>query len=333
VNWQFVVEASPTVGYGHLMRVMSMVQRCSHVNPEIVVHVVGVTNLGEFGWLSSECELVRFEFHPGQLMTERLRPASFTIVDGYGFSVSDLAALKSRSTILVRMIDMNMDLTGCEDVVVCIAPSVELKASPDMGLVTLLSGFEYALIREEILALREARLSGPRSDLVVVAIGGGNSQQLERSIAGQILLETSCQVALPVGSVDDSLMGRLDANQVGRLKAFERHEFLDLLRECRIAVVGAGVSTLECGCGGVPVISIVVAENQNGYATSQEIRQFADFVDGRSLEQDRVGKVVASRLASLRNLSTLEERGRKTIDGLGPQRIVDFLIELKERAS
>jgi spore coat polysaccharide biosynthesis predicted glycosyltransferase SpsG len=315
------------------MRALSIVQRCVHVNPDVVIHVVGASSLGEFGWLSSGIDSVTYEFHADVLMLERVRPACFTVVDGYGFSESDIVALKSKTGILARLIDVSSRVAGCEDVIIGIAPSIEIDVSPDLGSVTRLIGFEYALIREEVLGLRMDRLKGPRSDLVVVAIGGGDSQQLEQAFAEQVLSETSCQVALPLGSLTESLMNRLHSSQTRRLRGFERQDFLGLLRECRIAVVGAGVSTLECGCGGVPVISVVVAENQRGYATAHEIRDFAFFVDARSEEHHRVGEIVSSLLSSPRQLSTLEAMGRKAIDGLGSQRVIDRLIRMKEQVS
>lgn len=135
----------------------------------------------------------------------------------------------------------------------------------------LLLGSDYALLRPEFAALREEALKRRRATErvreVLIALGGraGPATEQVLALAAPVLAESGCRVRI-AGALDgdtrDRLENRLAAHGLQGEICGEVASLAPLMAEADVAIGGAGASSWERCCLGLPSLSLVLAENQ-----------------------------------------------------------------------
>jgi len=181
---------------------------------------------------------------------------------------------------------------------------------------TLLLGPEYALVGPEFRPdpARRARAGVQR---ILLALGGAASVALLQATLGDV------RAAVPTAAID-VVVGPYTA---GRLEGHARvtvHRGVTSLRALMltadVAVVGGGVTLLECLASATPAIGVGLAENQR-----PNIEGLSR--DGLILRGDPALGPALERLVQDEPLrQAMAERGRGVVDGRGAERVARALL-------
>ncbi len=319
----FRVDASPTIGLGHLRRTLALatVMAKQGHEPKYLIHDGG--------------ELLPIE-PPFPRVSEVGGGWDLAVVDSYLISQHEYKLLRSQSKKTAVVSDGKDPGFDCDALI-----DHNLYARPDLypdragSRTKLLLGPAYAMIREEI---RQARDEGFEvSDgicRILLTLGGGDQHdnllrllrflaQTARGAEVSILSPKCVSLDIHSGVATETAV---PSNQY-RL-VHDQPDVGSLMRQCDLAVTGAGVTSLELACIGVPAIHVVLADNQMlGAQAAQE--------QGIGLN---LGNVPAWDLSTFqiayRALESREKRqamslaGRSLVDGLGAQRLAEALQHL-----
>ncbi len=180
----------------------------------------------------------------------------------------------------------------------------------------LLLGPEYALVRDELGAVRATGPVRERASRVVLAVGGADPLGLTEPIARALAPE--CELRVAVGAANP----RRDA--IAALGVtLDAGDLVDSYGWADVAVIAAGTTLWEVGYLGLPAVAIVVADNQRAAAKASEA---AGFVVGA--DPDGVRATVAELLVDPTRRGTMRTAGQALFDGRGATRVADAVIEV-----
>lgn len=241
-------------------------------------------------------------------------PGGWLAVDGYEFDPEYLDAAKSRSKLLV-VDDHGHRPRLPADVI--LNPNAGCESFPYAASDALvLAGPRYALLRPEFAAEPPARRRGARPK-VLVTLGGADADNSTQAVLKALApLKEELAVIAVVGSENphEALLRPLAADlrrDVSDLRS--------LMLECDAAVVGGGVTSLECAATALPMVVLTLAENQE-----RQARTLAADGAAINLGYDRdPGRIAAGARAAL-----AMRPGRRLVDGRGAARVAEVLRAL-----
>lgn len=242
--------------------------------------------------------------------------ADLVVVDGYHFPASYFSVLDSQSVRYVVIDDNGVNVSANAEFIINQNPHADRSMYQDTDPRRLLIGPQFALVRREILDLRSCVKASEQQStpLVLVSIGGTDIGGSTRGIASALVSMTD---AVVVASGIDPPEG------VSRAPA----DIAPILAMSTCAVLGAGTSMWEAAHLGVPVVAIVVADNQFGAATRASELGICEMIDFRSApDLDQVRSQVQRLLASPSKRKEMAMIGRSLIDGEGAARVAKQLI-------
>ena len=326
----FVVDGSPTVGGGHVMRSLTLARAleaqgasCAFVGPPTVSELLDT--------FSPDTPRVPAE----DLAAAAVRESFDAIIfDHYGLSAPDHRAMAQGRPVLV--IDDLADRPLGADIVLDAGP--ERRAEDYDGLVPesarLLLGPSFAAVRPEFAALREPALAwrGEPVQRVLIAmgltdVGAITSRIVERvrprvQDAGIDIVLGAAAPSIPgltkIARRDPRLMVHVDTPHMARLTA-----------EADIGIGAPGSSTWERCTLGLPSVLVVLAENQRPAAHAMAERGAALVVDAADPQFDHTFDRALMRLlrdAALRR--TLAGKSAEICDGLGAGRTAESFLKL-----
>jgi spore coat polysaccharide biosynthesis predicted glycosyltransferase SpsG len=170
-----------------------------------------------------------------------------------------------------------------------------------------LAGFEYALVRSEIRAMR--RSDEPRD--LLVALGGSDPSGATPAVAAALADHD------PIVNLGPGYQGpRPEAAQV----LTDAREFAAALASAKLLVAAYGHSLLEAAFLGVPaVIADVLAE------LTVHAKAFVVNGTARLVAQDELAGQVGELVEAGDELERMSQRGRSLVDGRGAERVAEAL--------
>lgn len=175
-----------------------------------------------------------------------------------------------------------------------------------------LAGPDFAPIDPRFVAARRTPRAGP----TLVALGG--------SSAGQRVLAALVDALLSATAAAVEVAGELDAGEGERVRALGRVAGLaGPLARAGALVCGAGVTSYEAACAGVPALLVVLSQNQERVASA--------FAAHTPVADGRAGFDAAAAVGALRG-SRLGHDGPALVDGYGAARVRDALLALERGA-
>jgi spore coat polysaccharide biosynthesis predicted glycosyltransferase SpsG len=239
---------------------------------------------------------------------ESTNPGDVVVFDGYYFGQQAIAEVH-RSERFVVVIDDNGDLAECTASLIL---NQNLHANEEMYRSNtsdpkLLLGCDWALIRPEVVAARESQnLQGRRG--IFIAMGGTDPLGITPEISSRLIKQTGLKVVAAGG-----FLGQSSLNPT---------EMAEEMAHSQIGVIACGTTTWEALCLGLPLVGVVVADNQIQVARSLQENKLGDFIDCRN-EVD-VASILKATTVLLQDKSRSEEislRARALVDGKGAQRV------------
>jgi spore coat polysaccharide biosynthesis predicted glycosyltransferase SpsG len=239
---------------------------------------------------------------------ESTNPGDVVVFDGYYFDQQAIAEVH-RSKRFVVVIDDNGDLAECTASLIL---NQNLHANEEMYRCNssgpkLLLGCEWTLIRPEVLAARESQNLQERQG-IFIAMGGTDPLGITPEISSRLIKQTGLKVVAAGG-----FLGQSSLNPT---------EMAEEMAHSQIGVIACGTTTWEALCLGLPLVGVVVADNQIQVAQSLQENKLGDFIDCRN-EVD-IESILNAATVLLQDKLRSEEislRARALVDGKGAQRV------------
>ena len=331
-----VCDLGPALGIGHVMRCLALAEELARRG--LVVRFVADVESVPFAKTSLESRGFVSIAPPDDLrgylqLIDRLDPR-FVVIDSYVLPPELYAAAADRRRTLA-LVDGDPG-----ELVADLYVDQNLGAEDDRWRLPSgskrLAGLEYALLRDDVLALRP---HGPRGGAEagpprVLAVFGGTDAYGAGPVATRALIATGRPFDLTLVVGND----RVQRETAGlRMAARQRLELVaptqrlpELAVDADIVVSAAGTSSWELLCLGAACAMVCVAENQ---VVSYDRMVATGAVIGLGLLDDlgrNPGRAVGALTRVLddpQERRQLSAKGWEMVDGRGKARVVDSLLE------
>ncbi|NLH48265.1 MAG: UDP-2,4-diacetamido-2,4,6-trideoxy-beta-L-altropyranose hydrolase [Myxococcales bacterium] len=332
----FRCNASPVMGLGHFVRSLALAE-------EFLARGVPVDFVSRFHGLEWPAEQLRQRRIPRHepktddaawlVDYARRRKAAAVVVDwylpdadyfaqlaGHGFVVAALDDQAARPLPVDVLINQNF---GAEE--------LTYRTRPDT---TRLLGREYALIRRNVLQLRDQarqRRFATRATKVLVTIGGTDPKGLTQLVLDGLIAGGQ---ALEIHAI---LPNREQYHAIGAMRPAPNQRLValrpvDNMAEhflwCDLAVSGAGSTCWELAHLATPMALLQVADNQAIiYRRLTEVGAAVGLGLGDEVEPAKLTPVLEDLLGNRLWRSGLSVKAADLVDGLGSRRVADAILE------
>ncbi len=329
----FRVDASPSIGSGHLARCLTLARALSSrgVEIEVATHAPSAHTLS---WIEREgFRAVELAAAMGVAeVCHHADDAALVVVDGYSFDASFHAALRAPARVVCVIDDLADAPLGGDAVLNGNLYGRELR----YDVATQLVGPEFALVREEFLAARARRLTraepGGARRLLVTMGGADPTRETDKALAALAQLPP-LHVRVVVGGANPRVeeiraaCARVPGHTLELL--VDVRDMAEMMEWADVALTASGSTCLELACVGVASVVVQVADNQRLVAASLASRQLMT-VAGTT--HDVSPEVLAAAVAALLEDPAARHRAeaaqRSVVDGRGPARAADALLAL-----
>jgi spore coat polysaccharide biosynthesis predicted glycosyltransferase SpsG len=313
--------ASPTIGLGHLLRQVALVERAAEhgLGATFVVDAPDLARqaLGRFGELRAPI------VDAAATWMAEVSPDDIVLFDGYQFGPVDHAEARSAGCLVAAVDDRG---TGRFDVDLLCDHNPIPVAYDLPGDATLLHGLDYALVRREFLGGR--RPTPDDREHLLVAFGGTDAAGL-LPLALDLLAE---RTSFPVVTV---LVGPATAERGGALPSGVRMttapaDVAAVHAAADAALITVGTTLWELLVRATPTAAIALDPLHRRIVDAVVARGAA--VDGGDL--DDWGARLPTTLDVLAEPSRragLAEGATALVDGQGPRRVLDELLARRVR--
>jgi len=333
-------EAGAAIGTGHVMRMLALAQAWQDAGGQ-VVFFFGKAN--EPLQLRLEAEHCRTEVlgeqtgSPADAAAVVFRLAllkpDWLAVDGYAFDRRYFEKLAAASVPILAMADYpvgrNLPVT------VLLNQNAQARAEDYIGMAPgarLLLGLNYVLLRREFQPWQSRRpVRSGRTRHLLVTLGGSDPDNVTSRVV---------QALAPVADAVEGITVVVGANNPWRSEiaaavaaAGAKVALQDsvanmtlLLSECDLAVCAGGSTCWEMAYMGVPVLAIVLAENQAPLAAEVE-RLGCGLNLGwwRQQAGEKLAQAIRQLGGEAGRVAAMARRGRELVDGRGAARVVECL--------
>jgi len=326
-------DGNEKAGTGHLMRCLAMAEALADksIPTHLAYHSAPEQILERYHKFAASVHRIEAEPYGERdaRATEnfaRELSCSWIMADGYEFQTRFFEALTTNT--------LAVDDFGSKNVLPATAiTNQSLKADPDWypGHAQLLLGLQYTLLRQEFSPADSDRTAPEEITRLLITTGGGDDQNVTTGIVDHLMAELGPGIRFDVvvgpanSHADEIQASYADHARVTVLRNVTN--MAEVLQQADLIVSSAGSTVWECLALGVPLVTMILAENQNDNATYlSEVRiattagscRDEGFLDSLS-QQVRVS--VTNPAQAFANA----DKGRNLIDGKGAFRIIDRL--------
>jgi UDP-2,4-diacetamido-2,4,6-trideoxy-beta-L-altropyranose hydrolase len=323
----FLADSSPSIGIGHVMRTMTLAAEAVERGHDVVLHSgtlppfladrarrlrVGTVDVTADGW-------------PPVALSRLAAEADLICFDGYDFGRDLIDTLRSNHGALMAIDDNREIPLDNVDMILNQNPHATPELYDDLQPRQLLVGPRFALVRDEVTALRSRRSVQSARSQIVVSMGGTDPAGLTVPLAEMLIDDTDLAIELAPG-VDSSRANHrreFVARHVDRVTELRPDDLPAALARCDIALLAAGSTVWEAATLGVPTIALIVAENQEASARAAADRGALILSDARDgCDLAAVSHMVTALASDRDRRGRMTVAGRALIDGHGRMRVV-----------
>lgn len=331
----FRADANSEIGYGHVMRLISIATECINCNEDVVFYISGE----ESEKLITENQLPFRRVEADETNFE----ADILVVDSYSVTKDYFNNIKNNhpNIKIVYVDDLLEDVYPVDMIInsnvyandMCYAdkyPDLEEKGN-------LLLGSIYAPLRNQFITATKREFS-PECDNVLLTVGGGDQLGMLVRLTEKIIENKAFK------NIDfHVVVGGLPLNQdrLVELSKDTRNVFIhknvsnmaSLMKNCDLAISAAGTTLLELASLGIPTICFTVAKNQKYDGEYYARHKQMEFVGDAITDIDGVCDKVVLKLEELTNdrksRKELSKKSESITDGKGALRLAKAIIALK----
>lgn len=251
----------------------------------------------------------------------------WVVLDGYHFDESYQAALREEGCHVLVVDDMAHLPWYHADVIV----NQNIHALPGMyrhDATTLLLGTRYALLRPEFLRWRARRLA-PRREVrrIFVSLGGADPGNETRKVLEAVaaIPDPRVRATFVVGPHYEHVTELRKAAQAfgPRFSVLENvQDMARVMLDADVAVCAAGSTVWELAFMGIPMVCLILSENQRAVAEGLEHSGAAINLGwSRSTTAESIAESLARLIDSPEERCALARKARALVDGRGARRV------------
>jgi UDP-2,4-diacetamido-2,4,6-trideoxy-beta-L-altropyranose hydrolase len=262
--------------------------------------------------------------------------ADCLIVDHYGLDAGFERQVATRGALAVVIDDLANRPHDCDLLIDTNPARTAADYAPHTPARTqLLLGTTYALLRGEFAKMRRAPDDVARTPArrLVIAPGGADSTDVSARLLKAVPQLKAAGIATTL------IVGRANPRQVALTErgralgvdvACDPTDPVALMAGADIAISGAGTTSLEFACLGVPTVALVLADNQTAVAKAIGDAGAACILDG-AVEAARIAETVIMIAADAKLRGRMSVAGQALIDGGGAARVAVEMTRLAVR--
>lgn len=335
-------DANTDIGAGHFFRELALAEAAIDEGIDVLMAMHRSTKTFVDLAAASGVEVMTVNSAPGTAQDarevrslEKRADISAIVIDGYHFDTAYYESLGRQEFILAAVDDIAHQHFPV-DVVVNVNPYAHQLDYDVPSDTKLLCGVDYALLRRQFRTAREAmdEHGGPdvpqRVSQVLVTLGGGDpTNETGKALRAldRIGYEGGADVVVgpanPHRAELESMASELKADVTFYVNV---QQMAELMRGQHLAICAAGGTSWELACLGVPMVQLVVADNQRGIAEWLQRKEVTKCAGWR---EDVGAGALADTIDSVIDTPTTREnmvgRGRELVDGRGVERFVALL--------
>lgn len=333
-------DASSAIGTGHVMRCLALAQAWQQTNGRTIFASREITPSMEARLQAAGAQLVALKTEAGSLadaeetaaLTQQ-EGARWVVTDGYHFVPGYQRALRA-SGASVLCIDDTAQSGRYESNLVLnqnVHATEHLYANRARET-RLLLGPRYSLLRPEFgHRARIARSIPEVAGKILITFGGADPANGTRVAidALQQLAKEDFEAIVVVGGSNPrrTELEKAAASLNGRLRfVYDASKMSDLMAWADLAVSAAGSTTLELASFGVPMLLVVLADNQEPVAARMEALNAAKNLDRiETLTAEDLGSSIKDLMFDPARRAQLSESASRLVDGRGALRVARIL--------
>ena len=332
-------DASPQIGMGHVMRCLALAQAWQDHGGRACFVRAGSADAFDERLATEGVDLRRLGCAAGspedaaatRTLARELHAAA-VVLDGYHFDTSFQARLRGDAVPLLCVDDnahageyvadwvLNQNLHA--------EPSLYARHAPHTRL---LLGPEFALLRRDFTRWRDwPRETPAQVRRVLVTLGGSDPDNVTASVLAALeqLALPDLEVVVVVGGASrhyETLRAglRLPGARLRRNVT----DMPELMRWADLAVTAGGSTCWEAACLGLPLCSLVIAENQLASARRLARAGTAEVMEPgpAGWEPDKLAGVLDALAHNSARRAQMTTAGRALVDGRGAERVTNIL--------
>lgn len=321
-----LTEGGGNIGFGHLARCSSLASAFSDGEVKFLVH--GDDSAEKF-LTGKECQICDW-WQDRRRLSQLLEDADCAVVDSYLAPKEIYDEIADRVKVGVYLDDDKRIKYPRGIVLNAAFAASDLGYEQEAG-VSYLFGPEYALLRPEFKSVQKKMISRQLNQ-IFLSLGGADEHNLTPMIL-QTLTDKfpDVQKAVIVGALfrNEEEIERSADPMTKLVFAPDAQGMRAVMENSDAAISSGGQTLIELAHLGVPTVSVQTAENQLPNVSGLVDSGFLLDAGGWS-EQNLAEKIMES-LAVLRSADEREKRskiGQQLIDGQGPIRVKDKIVEL-----
>ena len=342
-------DASVSIGTGHIMRMIALGQAWQAQGGEVHFLCSEITSALEQRLAIEGFHLSRIHTTLGSqedlsetihLIAEMLqadRQNARVVLDGYHFGSDYQLGIKAEGFKLLVVDDyghagfyhadwvLNQNISAREE--------LYAKCSPDTKL---LLGPKFAMLRKEFLAYKGwQREIAPVAKKILVTLGGSDPDNVTLKVI-QALSDFDLHAKVVIGGsnphlreIKNFIQSQNDSTALIEV-IVNATNMPELMAWADFAVAAAGSTCWELAFMGLPSMFVILAENQVEIAMQLDAEGFGICLgNGVGLKNEKLAQAISTHARNKNFLQTVSELARKMVDGLGAQRMVSQMLELR----
>ena len=256
-------------------------------------------------------------------------------LDGYHFTPDYQKTIRDAGIRLLVIDDMNHFPDYHADILLnqnIHAPDLHYHYDPDT---TLLMGTRYVLLRKEFLKYQNFKRQIPeKAKNILITMGGSDPENVTLKViqAIKLLNDLSLEVKVVLGSSNPHVEAIRNAMRHAPCAMHciqNAKDMPDLMAWADMAISAGGSTCWELAFMGVPMLTVILADNQQGIAEGLERRSVGcNMGFFKALSADLVLEMVSDLVKNENRRSKMSENAIHLVDGAGRKRV---LTQLKEK--
>ena len=192
-----------------------------------------------------------------------------------------------------------------------------------------LLGIKYQSIRKEFWDIPVKKINSKVEKLLIM-FGGTDIRNLTPrivAILNQINQNLNKHIIIGPGT-NKRILEDIELQNTRLYFSPSVKQLKDLMLYCDVAISGAGQSLFELARTGTPTLAVEIIDNQSDIITFLEKKRFLiNLGKWGKVDKDVLLKGMLE-ISSQKTRISMSDSGRKLMDGQGPRRIVNFILDL-----
>jgi UDP-2,4-diacetamido-2,4,6-trideoxy-beta-L-altropyranose hydrolase len=336
------VDANPQIGNGHIIRCFALAQMWIQQGGT-VYFISTVTNPAlQKMILDSSAKIQSISAEPGSFEDAQATSkfshsvkAQWLVVDGYNFNEVFQKEVYSSGIRTFIIDDYRHSPEYYADVILNQNVYANKKMYKACGTVNkLLLGPKYALIRQEFLQLKQKDNNSNKSQekkRILVTFGGSDPDNITKKVIDALNTPEfeNFEINVIISPTNSHYLDfkLLSKNHDSNFRFFfNPKNIAELMANSDLAISGAGSTTMELALLQVPMVLIVIAENQQKVADALRRKECAISLGGKNqVNQEKIRKSIKILLEYPSEREKITKRAGKLVDGNGSKRVVTTL--------